>query len=667
MGIVNLLDFQVANLIAAGEVVDRPASVVKELLENAVDAGASHITMEIKNGGISFIRVSDDGCGMTRDDVPVSILRHATSKIKNAQDLDGIKTLGFRGEALAAIASVSKLRIMTKHAEESMGTLLVCSAGQITEVGDAGCREGTTVIAEELFANVPARRKFLKRDASEAMAVTAVVEKIALSRPDIAIKCISDGNVRFDTAGDGKLLNAIYAVLGREFAKKMIYLDGMTEGVEVTGYISTPDNVRGNRNYQNFFLNGRYIKSNVITGALEDAYNSYIPADRFPSCVLNIKIHPAYVDVNVHPTKLEVKFSNEKIVYNGVYCAVRNVLTRKINRPELRFRDTVMTGEDVRIVNAFTSVTDHITEEDEKKEQQIDIFNDEVKSGQPAGTEINRENQKNPSALSGCDLISETGEEKDSAESENKESGSSAHDAVSEERIPDASSETAGQFEAHENKNNEYKSGTEEWMKQPAPAEDADPPFYKIVGTAFHSYIFLELQDKILIIDKHAAHERIIFEEMKKNMKRSDRFSQIVMIPAVIHMTGTECQALSDYKNDIKSIGVEFDFDERGIKITAVPSGLALDAASDMLTELAGKLSDGTGNVDVKHDMIFERALYQASCKAALKAGHEDSDINTVWLCDKLMRLHDIKYCPHGRPVAYELSKHEIERQFKRI
>lgn len=667
MGIVNLLDFQVANLIAAGEVVDRPASVVKELLENAVDAGASHITVEIKNGGISFIRVSDDGCGMTRDDVPVSILRHATSKIKNAQDLDGIKTLGFRGEALAAIASVSKLRIMTKHADENMGTLLVCIAGQITEVGDAGCREGTTVIAEELFANVPARRKFLKRDASEAMAVTAVVEKIAVSRPDIAIKCISDGNVRFDTAGDGKLLNTIYAVLGREFSKKMIYIDGMTEGVEVTGYISTPDNVRGNRNYQNFFLNGRYIKSNVITGALEDAYNSYIPADRFPSCVMNIAIHPAYVDVNVHPTKLEVKFSNEKIVYNGVYCAVRNVLTRKIDRPELRFRDTVMTGEDVRIVNAFTSVSDHITDEDEKKEQQIDIFNDEIKSGQPAGTEINREAPVSLSALSGYDLISENAGEKDSAASRSKEAGSSAHDAVREERIPAAPSETAGQFEAVQTEKEEHKSGTEERAKHPAPVDEIDPAFYKILGTAFHSYIFLELQDKVLIIDKHAAHERIIFEEMKKNMKKSDRFSQIVMIPAVVHMSGNECQSLSDYKNEIESIGIEFDFVDRGVKITAVPSGLTLDAAADMLTELAGKLSDGTGDVDVKRDMIFERALYQASCKAALKAGHEETDVNTVWLCDKLMRLPDIKYCPHGRPVAYELSKHEIEHQFKRI
>jgi DNA mismatch repair protein MutL len=269
--------------------------------------------------------------------------------------------------------------------------------------------------------------------------------------------------------------------------------------------------------------------------------------------------------------------------------------------------------------------------------------------------------------MSGCDLISENAEEKDSAASKNKETGSSAHDAVPEERIPAAPSEKAGQFEAVQTEKEEHKSGTEERAKQPAPVDEIDPPFYKILGTAFHSYIFLELQDKVLIIDKHAAHERIIFEEMKKNMKRSDRFSQIVMIPAVVHMTGNECQALSDYKNEIKSIGIEFDINDREVKITAVPGGLTIEAALDMLVELAGKLSDGTANINVKHDMIFERALYQASCKAALKAGHEETDVNTVWLCDKLMRLPDIKYCPHGRPVAYELSKHEIERQFKRI
>lgn len=637
MGIINLLDLQVANLIAAGEVVDRPASVVKELLENAIDAGASHITVEIKNGGIALIRVGDDGCGMSREDVPVCILRHATSKIKGAGDLDGIMTLGFRGEALAAIASVSKLRIMTKHKDDGIGTLLSCDSGNITDITDAGCRDGTTVIVEDLFANVPARRKFLKRDASEAMAVSAVVEKIALSRPDIAIKCISDGSIRFDTAGDGKLLNTIYAVLGREFSKKMIPVDGMTEGVCVTGYISLPDNVRGNRNYQNFFVNGRYIKSNAICGALEDAYNSYIPSDRFPCCVLNVMIHPAYVDVNVHPAKLEVKFSNEKIVYNGVYCAVRNTLTERIKRPELRLGGTVMTGEDVRIVNAFTSLTDKVTDEDEKKEQQVNIFTEE----DTGDTDIKKSNNE-PYLSSSYEVSKRT------------------------DRMIHTVSETADPVETVR----ETVKEIEPDVKIP-PVNDAEKeiktPYYRILGTAFNTYIFIELEDMVLIIDKHAAHERIIFEEMKRNMKRSDRFSQLTMLPTVVPLTGTECSALSEYKKDIESTGIEFLIEEKSAQITAIPSGLTPDEASAMLTALAGKLSDGTGSIDVQHDIIFERALYQASCKAALKGGREDSDTNTVWLCDSIMRLPDIKYCPHGRPVAYELSRHEIERQFKRI
>ncbi|MHB1152022.1 MAG: DNA mismatch repair endonuclease MutL [Eubacteriales bacterium] len=662
MGIINLLDFQVANLIAAGEVVDRPASVVKELLENAIDADASHITVEIKNGGISFIRVSDDGCGMSREDVAVSIIRHATSKIKDAQDLDGIKTLGFRGEALAAIASVSKMRIITKHSDDKIGTLLVCNAGQINDITDAGCREGTTVIVEDLFANVPARRKFLKRDASEAMAITAVVEKIALSKPDIAIKCISDGNIRFDTAGDGKLLNTIYAVLGREFSKKMIYVKGMTEGVDVTGYIGAPDNVRGNRNYQNLFLNGRYIKSNVITGALEDAYNSYIPADRFPCCVLNITIHPAYVDVNVHPTKLEVKFSNEKIVYNGVYCAVRNALTQRTNRPELRLRDTLMTGEDVRIVNAFTSITDNITDEDEKKEKQVNIFTDENEPELSTGINesMNKMVEQPVKRYERPEIKADTLKPGSNDEKPEKFSDTirpvTQAAGISVENVRIAEEKPALTIDK--------KIESEIIIET---VKEIKPPFYRILGTAFNSYIFVELDGKVLIIDKHAAHERIIFEEMKRNMKRSDRFSQLTMIPTVVQLTGNECQTLSEYKTDIEATGIEFILEEKSVQITAIPSGLTLEAASDMLIELAGKLSDGTGSIGTEHDIVFETALYQASCKAALKAGRVDSDVNTVWICDSLMRLPDIKYCPHGRPVAYEISRHEIERQFKRI
>ncbi|MBQ4136552.1 MAG: DNA mismatch repair endonuclease MutL, partial [Clostridia bacterium] len=306
MGIINVLDFSVANLIAAGEVVDRPASVIKELLENSIDAGADDITVEIKRGGITFMRVTDNGKGISKDDLPVAVKRHATSKIHNADDLDSILTLGFRGEALAAIASVSRLRIMSKTADSETGHILESSCGEVKGIIEAGCANGTTVIVEDLFANVPARLKFLKKDVTEAMAVSAYVEKIALSRPDISIKLIIDGNMKFMTSGDNKLYNVIYVLFGKDFAKRLIEVDNNADGIRVHGYIGAPDNIRANRNFQNFFINGRFIKSKTVAAALEQAYSAFIPSEKFPCAVLNIDISPAHVDVNVHPAKLEV-------------------------------------------------------------------------------------------------------------------------------------------------------------------------------------------------------------------------------------------------------------------------------------------------------------------------------------------------------------------------
>ena len=326
MGKINVLGFDVANLIAAGEVVDRPSSVVKELLENAIDAGATHITVEIKNGGTSFIRIADDGSGMEHEDLPIAILRHATSKIKNAEDLNEIMTLGFRGEALAAISSVSKIRIMSRKKKAEMGSLLEAHGGEVVTHIQSGCAEGTTVIVEDIFYNVPARKKFLKSDRAETSSVSAVVEKVALSRPDISFRYITDGSLKYLTQGDGSLQNAVYAVLGRDIAKKTIKVSREDNGVRVEGFISTPEYTSAYRTQENFYINSRFVKSKTAQAALEQAYNSYIPQGKFPFCVLNIVIDPSTVDVNVHPAKLEVKFSNEKLIFDAVYYAVRTAL-----------------------------------------------------------------------------------------------------------------------------------------------------------------------------------------------------------------------------------------------------------------------------------------------------------------------------------------------------
>ena len=337
MGKIHVLPFEIANLIAAGEVVDRPASVIKELAENAIDAGATNVTIEIKRGGVTFMRVTDNGCGMSAEDMPTALRRHATSKISAVSDLDAILTLGFRGEALAAISSVAKVRILSKTAADPMGAALECHGGELLSLTEAGCPPGTTILVEDLFYNVPARRKFLKKDATEAAACSAVAEKIALSHPEIAIKYLSDGEVKFSTSGDGNLKSVIYALFGREFAMRALVTDRENEtgSIRVHGFVSEPDLYRPNRNMEIFFINGRYVKSRTAQAAVEQAYASKIPHDKFPFCVLHLTLAPGAVDVNVHPAKLEVKFTNEKVVFDAVYYAVCNALEASAIRPEL--------------------------------------------------------------------------------------------------------------------------------------------------------------------------------------------------------------------------------------------------------------------------------------------------------------------------------------------
>jgi len=610
MGIINVLDFKVANLIAAGEVVDRPASVIKELMENSIDAGATSLTVEIQNGGVSFMRVSDNGKGISRDDVPVAIKRHATSKIKEANDLDGIVTLGFRGEALAAIASVCKLRIMTKTPDDTMGTCLLSENGDIIEIVDMGNHDGTTVICEELFANVPARRKFLKTNTAETAAVTAVVEKVALSRSDIAVKYITDNVMKFTTAGDGKLMNTIYSVLGKDFAKKLIEVRSITDGIEVTGYIGSPDYVRGNRNYQNFFINERYIKSKTAMAALEQAFNSFIPSDKFPACILDIKVHPAYVDVNVHPAKLEVKFSDEKIIFNAVYCAVRNALANKIKRPELDIKnDSIITNlsDDVKLINAFIPIDDGFNNK----------VNDKVS---PRREMIIEDKIYNP---------------------------------------PDIEYE-------------EIKPVEPPKIIPPPPEKTSTPdvlplPNYKIIGEAFYAYVMVELDNCVMMIDKHAAHERIIFEEMKRNRKNGSVMAQILSLPVEISINPEEHAAMVEFNADIRSIGFDYELTVDTVKIYQIPSELDICAAGDILIVLAGDIAANMSTVGVSRDIIYEKALYQASCKAAIKAGHNENIEHIRWIIEKVLTIPDIKFCPHGRPVAFELTKRDIERQFKRI
>lgn len=661
---INLLDTQVANLIAAGEVVERPASAIKELLENSIDAGATQITAEIKNGGVSLMRITDNGCGMSKEDALVCTRRHATSKIKDATDLDGIVTLGFRGEALAAISSVSKMRIMTRTKDSELGVMVTSEGGNIVSCEESGCPYGTTVIVEELFSNVPARRKFLKRDASETAAVSAVMEKLALSRPDIAFKFIVDGNLRFQTAGDNSLVNVIYAVLGRDFAKKTVKVHDMTDGVEVEGVIGTPDNVRGNRGAENFFINGRYIRCGTASAALEQAFSSYIPSDKFPSCVLAITVNPAFVDVNVHPQKLEVKFSNDKPIFNAVYCAVRNTLMNGIDRPSMG--QTKLTGDSYKLYQeVLTMKTDTEAEAEQiasekerltRKYEQITVQVEEktvlpeieVAVPKPILMPWETEVKKAP-------MPSDIPAPSPVSKPEPRPTFTERPAVVDPIKTPE--NEPKVTLNEPKTVQNEPKN---------APKEPIPTPFFKIAGVMFNTYVFVELENKMMIIDKHAAHERVLFEKMRANMSSLDPVSQLLLFPVNVSLTSEEMAACDEYRDELIKLGFDFVEGEKGVDLIQYPSGLNDAQAVTMFAELASRLSDGHGDLKIGRDAFYEKALYQASCKAAVKGGREDSPENIRWIAEQVIVNPNIRFCPHGRPVAFEMTKSEFERQFER-
>ena len=699
MGIINVLDFSVANLIAAGEVVDRPASVIKELLENSIDAGADDITVEIKRGGITFMRVSDNGKGISKEDLPIAVKRHATSKIHNALDLDSIMTLGFRGEALAAIASVSRLRIMSKTPEAQTGYILESVSGEVKGISEAGCPNGTTVIVENLFENVPARLKFLKKDVTEAMAVSAYVEKIALSRPDISIKLVIDGNMKFMTSGDSKLYNVIYVLFGRDFAKRLIPVDNRSEGVHVSGYIGAPDNIRANRNFQNFFINRRFIKSKTVSAALEQAYSAFIPADKFPCAILNVEINPAFVDVNVHPAKLEVKFSNEKLIFEAVYSTVRQALENKIERPEFNINPSggkLSATDYMKRLNSFIPVSDGKREtneqlsfntapvpQTEKKKTDVTLTELKVEEHLESTPRFERidyipmplsENvpkaQETQDILKTADLVEAAAASSASYApiSQTKEN----NEPVVHETVQ---SEPVAPFEApftptpkHTFEPTPVRTKNEVVTTIKESEEESTPvPEYRIIGEAFYSYVFVESGESVIIIDKHAAHERIIFEELKNNLKKKKVVSQLLLVPTDIVMTDSEIASLAEYDSEIRQTGFEFEIYGNTVSITASPIELDADGVVPMIQTIAGRLSEGTGSVAVSRDIIYEKALFQASCKAAVKIGHMHDEEHIKWICERVLALNIIKFCPHGRPVAFELTKRDFERQFKRI
>ncbi len=637
MGKINVLSFEVANLIAAGEVVDRPASVIKELVENSIDAGADRVTVEIQRGGVLFMRVTDNGSGIEPEDLPIAVRRHATSKIREADDLEAIMTLGFRGEALAAICSVADVRIISKTRDREMGAFIEINSGRVGAVSERGASDGTTIIVENLFANVPARLKFLKRDLTEGMAVCAVLEKIALSHPEVAFKLISDGSVKLETSGDGNRRSAIRSVYGKDFANAVLEVNAEREGVKVSGFITSPATPRANRNFQNFFINGRYIKTKTGMAAIEQAYTSYIPPEKFPGCVIYIDIAPNTVDVNVHPGKLEVKFSNERPVFDAIYHAVRSALAESTERPEinsLEGRKPAFTSSTRPSANfAFVPVVDRVLDKTPQYSQ-IDISEPPKPAEEtpiiPTPPVSEAPVFRTPPAYKGN--VEKIAEEP--------------------KYIPEPTPVVITTRETER----------EELAK---PAQPIEGGFFRLVGEVFNSYIVVENKNVMLLVDKHAAHERLIFESFKRSLTTQERDTQLMAVPVEVMLMSDEIASLEEYREKIERTGFGFRSARNTVYVTEIPSAISVNAVSAIFESFAEAIRNGSG-VELTTDIIFEKALYQASCKAAIKAGRVYPEGYAEWLIRELRVNPEVICCPHGRPIAIEITKTTIDHLFKR-
>ena len=667
MAKINLLDTQTANLIAAGEVVERPANVIKELLENAIDAKSTAIVTEISGGGIDMIRITDNGDGMEKEDIPLCVRRHATSKIRTPEDLAAISTLGFRGEALAAISSTSRFTIMSKRREDDLGNQLVMEGEEILSFEECGCADGTTVIVQDLFFNQPARRKFLKRAQTESAAILQYLQRIAISHPEIAFKHVADGQVKLQTVGNGKLLDCIYSVYGQEFSSALTEVDHTEGDLHIHGYITRPECGRTNHNFQSFYINSRFVKSGTMRFGMEEAYKSFVKSEKFPGCVLFLTLDPEKVDVNVHPAKLEVRFDDERSIYNAIYHAVRNTLNGLSNR--------LARDEYARAVK-IAETKPEFTPPKIAETKAPPAPSAEVKSG--AYREAKSELSLFSSATS-------RGKSRLIPEEHKITPTKATVEKISIEKIFEEKKEVLPPKEQAPQRDTKQK---EEPTKEEAPAkveeahaeqmsmesvlpkEKENNPLSllgTVRGTVFNAYILYETGDCLYLIDKHAAHERILYESLKKEHKSES--VQLFLEPMLLNLAPSESAALAEHLKEMEEAGFlleEFGdttFLLRGIPLEFV--ALSGDAIKKLIEESAQELMLG-GVGKGAGEKRFDRTLYSMACKAAVKAGIPSTDADHKWIVEKLREIDNVIVCPHGRPVLVPFTKKQIENLFLR-
>ena len=631
---INILPKEVYQLIAAGEVVERPSSVVKEMIENSVDAGAKNITVEIKNGGSTYIRITDDGCGIARSEVKKVFISHATSKIKVSDDLDKIGTLGFRGEAMASISAVAKVQLLTRTPDEEIGTRYEIAGGQELDFSDAGCPVGTTIVVADIFFNTPARMKFLKKDVTEANAVAGVVERIAVSHPEISFRFIRDGKQTLITSGNGDLKSTIYSVFGREFANSLIPVDYEINNMHVSGFVTKPSMSRKSRGMQFFFINSRLVKSQTAMAALEQAYRNSIMVGRFPGCVLNIECNSSFVDVNVHPAKIEVRFANEKPVFELVYYGVKNAIEMLDTPKEAHFSAPRPTQTTVN--------------------GKIDFF----KPKEEVPTQMQFKQESNPDdfwRVASPDVVRDKSPKSEEAQNYVEESTTTAKLDLSKFTKPATSNEQQANNEP------ETQEQTKPLPKQEK-AESVEVPDFRLIGEIFKTYIIIEMDGDCYMIDKHAAHERMNFEALKASTEIA---SQVLLSPVAVRLSREEYNAVLSNLDLYSKCGFAIeDFGNSTVLVRECPSILDGEDVSGLVEETASKLLDGKTDITPEQmDWIF----HSASCRAAVKAGDKTSPYEMELFVKKLLANPNIRYCPHGRPVMIKLSKYDIEKQFGRI
>ena len=641
MSVINILPPHVADLIAAGEVVERPASVVKELMENAFDAGAKNLTVELRSGGATYIRVTDDGCGMAPEDAGVAFLRHATSKLKDASGLEAIGTMGFRGEALAAISAVSHIELRTRQKGADEGTLVILSGGDIQEMGPVGCPEGTTMIVRDLFYNTPARLKFMKSDRSEAAACVQAALRCALGRPEVSVRLLRDGDEEFFSPGDGRADSCIYSLLGRDLASTLLPCRGEDEGMKLTGFVSSPSAGRGNRGAQYFFCNGRFIKSQLMQAALEQAYKNTLLTGRYPACVLYLDLGLGSVDVNVHPAKTEVKFSYERRVFDLVYHSVLSALQGEDRlQPEERRPAAPVQAAPAAPAKPVSAPSAAPASAPKAESFFRSMSAEQFRTAQSAPAPRPAEQ-----GFGGAMRLH-------------------APEMPEQTRLDLTPAPVPTGFEAKSLETTGFSApATSKIVENSVQNVESQPiPDHKILGEALKTYILVELKDQILLIDKHAAHERMNFDRLKQADRKI--MSQTLLAPVTLRLDGGDGELLEQNAALLSELGFELEpFGAREYIVRAVPADILPSDAAPTLEEILEKLRRGKApDPAAARDEI----LHTVACKAAIKAGWDTTDAERERIVREVLSGR-VKYCPHGRPVSAILSKTDLEKMFKRI